>query len=73
MQEKGNGMKDTLLKAFLEIDNSAKICYGTLAKIVEYSTDDNLSWMIIGSMEQLDKIKNAAELIDKTMRGEAVA
>lgn len=64
---------DTLLKAFIDIDTASEISYATLAEFSENSEDDRTKYIILGVMQQLEKIKQSAELIDKAMSGEAVA
>lgn len=64
---------EQLLQSFIDIDTATEISYATLAEFSENSEDDRTKYIILGVMQQLEKIKKANDNIDKTMRGEEVA
>lgn len=64
---------EQLLQSFIDIDTATEISYATLAEFSENSEDDRTKYVILGVMQQLEKIKKANDNIDKTMRGEEAA
>lgn len=64
---------EQLLQSFIDIDTATEISYATLAEFSENSEDDRTKYIILGVLQQLEKIKKANNNIDKTMRGEEVA
>ena len=65
--------KEKLLKAFTEIDNAVEISQATLAVVQEDLEEDRASWVLIGVSQQLDKIREANNLIDEAVStGKAV-
>lgn len=65
--------KEQLLQSYIDIDTATEISYATLAEFSENSEDDRTKYIILGVMQQLEKIKKANDDIDKAMSGEAVA
>ena len=64
---------EQLLQSFIDIDTATEISYATLAEFSENSEDDRTKYIILGVLQQLEKIKKANDNIDKVMRGEEVA
>lgn len=64
---------EQLLQSFIDIDTATEISYATLAEFSENSEDDRTKYIILGVMQQLEKIKKANDNFDKVMRGEEVA
>lgn len=64
---------EQLLQSFVDIDTATEISYATLAEFSENSDDDRTKYIILGVMQQLEKIKKANDNFDKVMRGEEVA
>lgn len=64
---------EQLLQSFIDIDTATEISYATLAEFSENSEDDRTKYIILGVLQQLEKIKKANDNIDKAMSGEEVA
>lgn len=59
---------EKMLQAFTDIRNATGIAEATLKTMFnDNSVNDRLEWVIIGVVEQIDKIKKAAEAIDEVM------
>lgn len=58
---------DKLLKAFTEIDNAVEISQATIAVVQEDLEENRASWVLLGVNQQLDKIREANNLIDEVM------
>ena len=65
--------REKLLQAFIDIDTASEISYATLSELSENCEDERVSYIILGVMEQIEKIKKTAEMIDEAMREKAVA
>lgn len=64
---------EQLLQLFIDIDTSVEISYATLSDFMDNSEDDRTKYIILGVLQQLEKIKKANDNIDKAMSGEEVA
>ncbi len=64
---------DTLLQSFIDISTASEISHATLEELMDNSEDDRKKYIILGVLQQLEKIKKAADNIDKAISGEAVA
>lgn len=65
---------DILFQSFIDIDTATEISYATLAALSESSDNDNIKYIILGVMQQLEKIKEAADnIMDKTTSRKTVA
>lgn len=59
---------EKMSQAYADICNATGIAEATLKTIFnDNSVNDRLEWVIIGVVEQIDKIKKAAKTIDKEM------
>jgi len=64
---------DVLLQSFIDISTASEISHATLEELMDNSEDDREKYIILGVLQQLEKIKKATENIDKAMSGEDVA
>lgn len=64
---------EQLLQSFIDIDTATEISYATLSDLMDSSEDDRTKYIILGVLQQLEKIKKANDNFDKVMRGEEVA
>lgn len=57
---------EKVLQAFMDIRNATGIAEATLKTMFsDNSVNDRLEWVIIGVVEQINKIKKAAKAIDE--------
>lgn len=64
---------EQLLQSFIDIDTATEISHATLSDLMDSSEDDRTKYIILGVLQQLEKIKKANNNIDKAMSGEEVA
>ena len=64
---------EQLLQSFIDIGTATEISHATLSDLMDSSEDDRTKYIILGVLQQLEKIKKANDNIDKAMSGEEVA
>lgn len=57
---------EKMLQAFVDIDNASEVAKATLNTVIADNCFDNerLGWVLVGVVEQIEKIEKAAEAID---------
>lgn len=60
---------EKMLQAYTDIRNTSEIAIATLKTVCADNSlkSDRLEWVIIGAIEQIEKIQRAAKAIDEAM------
>lgn len=64
---------DKLVQVYNDIDFATKISHATLSEIMENTEDDRTQYILLGIIEQLERIKQSVTLFDEIMKSEVLA
>jgi len=64
--------KSDLMEAIRDIDNAVEISKATLVTVQEDVEEERVSWVLIGVIDQMDKIQKTLEIIDSAIKDSVI-